>query len=73
MFGVGVVLGGFDEKLSELERERADACRRLDEIEREAGHDCQEATERRKARAKRVIDGLDIVIASYEAWNAEGS
>lgn len=68
-------MGQFDEKLSELKRERADACQLLHEIERRACHDSkdQDITERRKARAKHVIDGLDIVIATYEAWNSEGT
>lgn len=68
-------MGAFDEKLSELKRQRANACRRLDVIEREheEQHEGkgQEIAERRKARAKHVIDGLDVVIASYDAWNAD--
>jgi hypothetical protein len=72
---MGVTVGAFEEKLSELKKQRDDARRQLEEFAHGARYKWkgQDITERRKARIKHLLESLDATITAYEDLNAEGS
>jgi hypothetical protein len=68
-------VGEFDDKLSDLKKQREDARQMLEDIARgKRFHwNGQDITDRRKARATNLLAALEATIAAYEDMNAEGS
>jgi hypothetical protein len=66
-------MGDFDENIKQCRRWRDDAVQRLRDLDSGPRwtKDGIDVTDERKARERRIIEQMDILIPAYEAHNAD--